>query len=180
VLTHGNAACSERRNIPQENDMPSPIELEHKFWKALQSDRTVMLGLVGEHESHTRPMTAQLEGTSGPIWFFTTKESELVRQLETGKRAVCTFASKGNDLFAAVHGTLITNTHRDAVERLWNPFVAAWYDGKDDPKLALLRFDPDAGEIWLNDSSLFAGVKMLLGIDPKESYKDKVAKVDLS
>jgi hypothetical protein len=28
-------------------------------------------------------------------------------------------------------------------------------------------------------ASLVAGVKMFLGIDPKDEYKDKVAKVDL-
>jgi general stress protein 26 len=160
--------------------MPNTSELEQKFWSLLQSDRTVMLGLVGEHESHTRPMTAQLEGTCGPIWFFTAKDSELVRQLITHNRAICTFASKGHDLFAAVHGTLSTHTDRAVVDRLWNPRVAAWYQGKNDPKLVLLRFDLDAGEIWRNESSLLAGVKLLLGADPKRGYRDRVARVNLS
>jgi general stress protein 26 len=66
------------------------------------------------------------------------------------------------------------------VDRLWNRFVAAWYEhGKDDPKLALLRLDPDRGQIWLDGSSLVAGIKMMLGFDPKEDYKDNVAKVNL-
>jgi general stress protein 26 len=84
-------------------------------------------------------------------------------------------------LFAAVHGNLSVDTDRAVVDRLWNRFVTAWYEGgKDDPKLALLRLDPDAGQIWADASSLVAGVKMLLGFDPKEDYRDKVAKVDLS
>ena len=58
--------------------------------------------------------------------------------------------------------------------------MAAWYEGgKDDPKLALLRLDAEDAEIWLNGSSMLAGVKMLLGVDPKQDYKDKVANVDL-
>ena len=66
------------------------------------------------------------------------------------------------------------------IDRLWNPFVAAWYEGgKDDPKLALLRFDTEGAEIWLNENSLLAGVKMLFGVDPKKDYQDKVANVDL-
>jgi hypothetical protein len=48
-----------------------------------------------------------------------------------------------------------------------------------DPKLALLRFDPGQADIWVNASSLIAGVKLLLDTDPKETYRDKVAKVDL-
>ena len=47
------------------------------------------------------------------------------------------------------------------------------------PKLALLRFDAERAEIWLDASSLVAGIKMLLGADPKEDYKDKVAEVNL-
>ena len=66
------------------------------------------------------------------------------------------------------------------IDRLWNRFVAAWFDkGKDDPKLALLRFDTEQAEIWLDGSSVVAGIKMLLGFDPKEDYKDHVAKVAL-
>ena len=57
--------------------------------------------------------------------------------------------------------------------------MAAWYTGKDDPSLRLLRFDPDGAEIWLNGSSLLAGIKMLVGVDPKQDYQDKVATVRL-
>ena len=41
--------------------MTDPRELEEKFWKALESDRTVMLGLDGMEDGHARPMTAQAE-----------------------------------------------------------------------------------------------------------------------
>jgi hypothetical protein len=34
-------------------------------------------------------------------------------------------------------------------------------------------------EIWEDASSLIAGIKMLFGADPKDDYKDKVAKVAL-
>lgn len=68
---------------------------------------------------------------------------------------------------------------RKVIDRLRNPFVAAWYTGKDDSKLRLLRFHPGAAEILQNASSLLAGIKMLIGIDPKSDYQDAVAKVRL-
>ena len=159
--------------------MTKPHELEARFWKALKSDMTMMLGIAGVEEGHTRPMTAQLEADEGgPIWFFTAKDNDLVRQLRGHDRAVATFASKDHDVFASVHGDLRVDTDRAVIDRLWNRFVAAWYEGgKDDPKLALLRLDPDRGQVWADASSMLAGVKMFLGIDPKEDYKDKVAKV---
>ena len=160
--------------------MTSPADLEKKFWKALKSDMTLMLGVDGLEDGHTRPMTAQLEHEErGPIWFFTSTDNGLVRQLDAPRRSVAAFAAKGHSLFASIGGQLVVDTDRAVVERLWNPFVAAWYEGKDDPKLALLRLDPDQGEVWLNENNLLAGVKMLMGIDPKKDYQDKVAKVDL-
>lgn len=161
--------------------MPTPAELEAKFWNALKSDMTLMLGLDGVKEAHPRPMTAQIEGEKGgPIWFFTAKDTELVQHIGRGGDAIATFASKGHDLFATVHGKLSLDNDRAAIDRLWNRFVAAWFEeGKDDPKLALLRFDAARAEIWLDGSSLVAGIKMLLGFDPKQDYKDNVAEVKL-
>lgn len=159
--------------------MPSDREIEVKFWKALKSDMTMMLGLDGVEDGHARPMTAQLEHDDrGPMWFFTSKENAIVQKLGQGNRAIATFASKGHDIFATVHGTITLDTNRATVDRLWNRYVAAWFEGgKDDPKLALLRLDPEKAEIWVDASSIVAGIKMLLGTDPKEDYKEKVAKV---
>lgn len=161
--------------------MPDAAEMEAKFWKALKSDRTLMLGLAAS-EGHAQPMTAQLDGDAdkGPIYVFTSKDTDLANALGGGARAVGLFASKGHDLFAALEGRLSPHNDRATIDRLWNPFVAAWFEGgKDDPKLQLLRFDATDAQIWLNEHSLFAGVKVLLGIDPKESYKDNSAAVKL-
>lgn len=159
--------------------MNNTQELEEKFWKALKSDRTVMLGLDGVEDGHSRPMTAQAENQQSPLWFFTSKDNGLVKHLDQGRRAIASFASKDHNLFASINGSLHLDNDRAVIDRLWNPFVAAWYTGKDDPKLALLRMDAEHAEVWLNESSLLAGVKMALGIDPKQDYKDKVGDVDL-
>ena len=159
--------------------MHTPQELEKRFWKALKSDRTLMLGLDGVEDGHSRPMTAQAEEDKSPIWFFTSNENGMVEKLSKAHRAIAAFASKDHELFASIKGTLQIDNDRAVIDRLWNPFVAAWYEGKDDPKLVLLRLDAEDAEIWLNASSLLAGVKMLLGVDPKKEYKDKVATVDL-
>lgn len=160
--------------------MPTPDELKAKFWKALKSDMTMMLGLDGVEDGHARPMTAQFGEESAAIWFFTSKDNGIVQRLGQGDRAIATFTSKGHDLYATIHGSLQVDTDRATIDRLWNRYVAAWFEqGKDDPKLALLRLDPEQAEIWLDASSLVAGIKMLLGADPKQEYKDNVAKVDL-
>jgi general stress protein 26 len=168
---------------PRSTPMRREAEIEKKFWKALSGDRTAMLGLSGIEEGHAQPMTAQIlheEDERGPIWFFTAKDTDLVLAMGNGHRANLQFASKGHDLFASVQGELTPDNDRATIDRLWNRFVAAWYPGgKDDPKLQLIRFEPFHAQIWLNENSALAGVKLLLGRDPKRDYADKVAEVNL-
>ncbi len=162
--------------------MTNEREIEAKFWKALKSDMTVMLGLAQESGAfRAQPMTAQIEAdAAGPIYFFTSKKTDLASQLGSGGQALLHFASKGHDLFASVEGRLAPDQDRTTIDRLWNPFVAAWFEGgRDDPDLLLLRFDAGEAQIWLNENSLFAGIRMLLGSDPKKDYQDKVATVEL-
>ncbi len=172
--------------------MATNEEIKTKFWKALKSDMTMFLGATGEEDGHARPMTAQLDedlyddGTyHGPIWFFTSTDNTLYQLVNAGdtlsqsNRATALFTSKGHDVWASVDGNLTATQDRAIIDKLWNRFVAAWYEGKDDPKIAVLRLEPQNAQIWIDASSMVAGIKMLIGIDPKEDYKDKVAKVPL-
>lgn len=164
--------------------MTTPQEIEAKFWKALRSDRIMMLGIDGVADGYAQPMAAQVpdDAERGPIWFFTTRDNTLVHEMRQGRRAIATFASKGHEVFATVHGTLVEDQDRARIDQLWSKYTAAWFEGgKDDPKLQLIRLDAESAHVWLDESSLFAGAKVMLGVsDPKEDYKDKVAEVSLS
>jgi general stress protein 26 len=160
--------------------MPTPQELERKFWDALSSDRTMMLGLHAVEEGHTRPMTAMLDESRRSMWFFTVKDNAMVGQLTEGHRAVATFTARDHDLFATIHGTLLVESNPAMIDRLWSSRVAAWYDGgREDPDIVLLRLDPDRAEIWESASGLIAGLRMMFGGDPWRDSREKTAKVDL-
>jgi general stress protein 26 len=159
--------------------MATDADIERRLWKALRTDMTLMIGVPDGVP--LRPMTAQIEVDRGPIWLFTSTDTELADVATEGDEALATFAAKDHALFARLEGSLRRDNDRAVIDRLWNRFIAAWYEGgKEDPKLVLLRFDAERAEVWLNESSLFAGIKLMLGIDPKESYKDSVAHLELS
>jgi len=141
-----------------------------------------MLSLVNVEGGSSQPMTALVDdGRPGsPIWFFTSSDTEFFRALGQRHRAAAHFAAKDHELFASFEGELGIEEDPHMVDRLWNPFVAAWYEGgKSDPRLRLLRFDPGHAQVWLNENSVFAGLKLLLGSDPKRDYADKKADLDL-
>jgi hypothetical protein len=56
-------------DTPEDERMSTPADLEKKFWKALASDMTIMVGIDGVQDGHARPMTTQLGGDEdrGPI-----------------------------------------------------------------------------------------------------------------
>lgn len=154
-------------------------EMQQALWKTLEDDRTVMLGIPGSEAGLPRPMTAQVEDGQGPVWFFAGRPNSLVDLADGRHSAQMVVVSKGHDLFATVNGTLTLQNDAATIDRLWNPFIAAWFEGKDDPKLALLRFEPRDAEVWRNENNLLAGIKMLLGMDPKKDAGDSQAHIDL-
>jgi len=159
-------------------------EIEEKFWSELKDSPFVMLGVEGERDGATQPMTAAFEDSdreAGQVWFFTAKDHDLTRALEASNRAIAAYAAKGHDLFASLRGTLRTENDRKTIDRLWNPFIAEWYEGKEDPKLQLLRFDIEDAKIWISDVEGFLkpAFNKLLGRKPEAGMHEKVAEVSL-
>jgi general stress protein 26 len=78
-------------------------------------------------------------------------------------------------LFAHIHGNLVQSDDRAVIERLWNPIIASWYkDGKDDPDLALVRFDTDSANIWKAETGSTlkaAAMKALFNVDPGKEHQ---------
>jgi general stress protein 26 len=131
-----------------------------------------------------QPMTARFEDRdreSGLVWFFTANDHDLVRAMGQDNRAVASFAAKGHDVFASLRGRLLIDNDRATLDRLWNGIVAEWYEGKDDPKLALVRFDVDDAKIWLSDVEGFLkpALNKLFGRKPEAGMDEKVAEVSL-
>lgn len=162
--------------------MASDAEIEEKFWKELKASPFLMLGVEGARDGATQPMTAHFDGERGPLWFFTAKDHDLTRAVAGGAAAIATFTAKGHDLFASIRGRLSLSEDRAVIDRLWNPVAAQWYEGgKEDPKLILLRLDPEDAKVWLSDVEGFIrpALNKLLGRTPEAGQGEKVAEISL-
>jgi general stress protein 26 len=163
--------------------MADDREIEKKFWKALDDSPFVMLGIEGARYGATQPMSANFEDEDrerGCLWFFTANDHDFTRALGQSSRGIGAYSAKGHGLFASIRGTLVIDNDRATIDRLWNPIVAEWYEGKDDPKLALVRFDLDDAKIWLSDIGGFLkpAFNKLFGRKPEAGMNEKVAEVD--
>ena len=164
--------------------MADEHELEDKFWSELKGSPFIMLGVEGTRNGATQPMTVNFEDEDrerGIVWIFTAKDHDLTRALGQSNRAIGSYSAKGHDLFASLRGTLEMVNDRATIDRLWSPVVAEWYEGKDDPKMALVRFDVEDAKIWKSDVEGFLkpAFNKLFGRKPEAGMKEKVAEVSL-
>ena len=135
-------------------DTKNPAEVEKRLWKEIHNGRTGMLGIVDGPPQYFQPMTAFTVPEAGEIWFFTTADTDLARDVSRGGHSAM-FTVQDKDVQACIGGELSVQMDRQKIEKWWNAEVAAWYpDGKDDPNLRLLRLKCDDARVWITDGML--------------------------
>lgn len=146
-----------------------------EFWEKLDDSPFVMLGLP-EQNAHSMPMSAVFDDDiPNTLFFYTSTDNRAVQALPQTSKAMVQYASKGHDFFACLSGRLSTTNDRDLIDKFWSNPVEAWYEnGKDDPKLVMLRMDLEDAEMWEAGADFIGMFKMLTGstID-QEKQEDK-------
>ncbi|MBA4001389.1 pyridoxamine 5'-phosphate oxidase family protein [Brevundimonas sp.] len=130
-------------------------DAEERLFKAIEDTRVGMLGVSGGEPRHMQPMTAFAERDAGELWFFIYRDTDLLRDVNAsgGHHAMFCLISKDREIYACLGGELEEHFDRERMERYWSPVVAAWYpDGKDDPRLTLMRMQLDDAQIWISEA----------------------------
>lgn len=151
-----------------------------QLWEALEDVTAVMLGST-DHHQHMQPMAPLLARDEGAIWFFTGADTELARTLgaQGGSVHVC-LVGKDHDYHACLRGHLSVQRSAEHIERFWSPMAEAWFSGKDDPNLTMLRFKPEHAEVWAStDSRVRFGWEIakanLTDAEPDVGYKTEIS-----
>jgi general stress protein 26 len=121
-----------------------PIE---QFWDVTDDISAGMLGIEGSGQ-HMQPMHPNCEREGRNIWFFVKKDSDLAHAVDGGGRGHFCVIGRNHDYHACVAGKLSLEHDPAIVDRFWNSVTAAWFTGKDDPKLGLVKMALDDGVAW--------------------------------
>ncbi|MGN7828992.1 pyridoxamine 5'-phosphate oxidase family protein [Agrobacterium radiobacter] len=129
-----------------------------QLWDEINSVHAGMLGLEGLH-NHMQPMAPHADPKTNTIWFFSKKDTDLVKSLKSGSRAHFCVVGKDHDYHACLSGILEVRDDKTKIEDYWNSVTAAWYEhGKSDPQLTMLALHVDDADIWAStDSTLKFG-----------------------
>jgi general stress protein 26 len=135
----------------------------------LEGGDTVMLMTMIGDEHSSRPMT--IAGiTPDRIDLLADTTTNWTSAVAAGRAVVhVTMSDVRANRFVALNGTATMSRDRTEVERLWNPGATAFFEGKDDPNLAVLHFHVTEGQYWDSANgrigSLIAMVKAAVGGD---------------
>ena len=128
---------------------------------------TVMLGTTGpDGRFESRPLTiAGVDGARLSILVDTT--SDWVNALSDGDEGHLTVSDVRANTYVWLNGTARMRRDRETIEQLWNPAAGAFFEGADDPRLAVLEFEAREGNYWTAPSgrlgSLVSMVRAKLG-----------------
>lgn len=128
---------------------------EDLLWDELGDVHAGLLGIVGS-DQHLQPMAHHVDREGRTLWFLTKRDSDLVQALKPGDRARFAIISKKQDFHACLLGTLTERQDRAKLDEIWNRVSASWFDGKEDPGLVMLAFQPKDAAIWASTGSSVA------------------------
>lgn len=99
------------------------------------------------------PMTLQEMDDQGDLWFFSPKNSEHFKDIEKDNRVQLILANEQEQLYLSIFGNASHMVDDSKVDQLWSPMIQAWFNGKEDPNLALLNVNMETAYYWNQDQS---------------------------
>ena len=107
----------------------------------------MFMTMIGADHS-SRPLTvAGVDGVR--ISFLVDRTTDWAQALDRPGTVVhVSIADVRKNVYLSLNGKASVSVDPAAVERLWNPGAAAFFDGKGDPTIGVLAFDANGGEFW--------------------------------
>ncbi|WP_439588298.1 pyridoxamine 5'-phosphate oxidase family protein [Hydrogenophaga sp.] len=135
--------------------MASEQKTTEDLWKMIKD---IQFGMFvtrhhgGTHEGHmhSRPMTTQNKDLQdGKLWFFMSRTSGPVSDLEADPTVNMSYADPAADTYVSVSGTAQVVNDAAKARELWNTPAEAWFPGgPEDPDLVLVAVKIAHAHYW--------------------------------
>jgi general stress protein 26 len=107
-----------------------------------------------EQPIQARPMTIKEVDDEGNIWFISSKNSNKNYEIRSDNQVQLFFSNSNDCEYLSLYGKAFIYNDKATIEKLWTPIVNAWFEeGKDDPKVTVIKVHPEEGYYWDSDNS---------------------------
>jgi general stress protein 26 len=147
---------------PMESGM-SHEPARNLIWKHIRAIETCMLVTHFGDQMRARPMRGIARPEQNAIWFFSDSESHTDEQLRANPDVCLSYADIKSNVYVSVSGQIARVTEKTTINDLWDDDASGYFPkGPSDPRVVLLRFEPETGEYWRAPSSpIILAIKFL-------------------
>ena len=136
-----------------------------------------------EGKLHGRPMAMQRSDFDGELWFMTSADTCKVAELQSHTRVNVSLMNAAKNDFVSLTGEAEIREDKSKIEDLWSPFYMAWFpEGKEDPKIRLIRVKVTSAEYWDAPSSrmvlLYQMAKQAVTGQPADMGENEAVSLD--
>lgn len=118
------------------------------------ADIAILTTVNAQGQLVSRPLAVQETEFDGDLWFFTEDPSPKADEIRANPQVNVSISSgKG---YLSIAGTATLTKDRSKIDELWSASVKPWFDGKDDPSVALIKVDARTAEYWALDKPALA------------------------
>ena len=97
---------------------------------------------------NTRPMTLQQCDNEGNLWFISSKSRNKNIEIKDDNSVQLFFMNNGSSEYLSVYGKAYIYKDKTTIEDKWSPMANAWFDGKEDPDVSIIRVSPQESYYW--------------------------------
>jgi len=117
---------------------------------------------LGSAPFQTRPMGLQQIDDSGNLWFMSSSESDKNAEIQNDQDVQLIFSKNSDAHFLNVFGKATILRDKAKLDEVWNGLAKAWFtEGKDDPKITLIKVQPTEAYYWdTKDGKMISLIKI--------------------
>jgi general stress protein 26 len=121
-----------------------------QLWALIQDIRFAMFTTQAGDGLRSRPLTTQNddEHRGRELYFFVDADSEVARDATDRPDVNVAYADPDGDRYVSIQGRARRVEDPGLARALWSPMAEAWFDGPDDPGLAVLAVEMEGAELW--------------------------------
>ncbi|AMN48694.1 MULTISPECIES: pyridoxamine 5'-phosphate oxidase family protein [unclassified Psychrobacter] len=123
---------------------------------------TMMTTRTHEDHLHSCPMnTTETSIGAKEIWFIGHSPSETVDNIKKNPEVNLAYVSQDDKNYLSITGKAELVEDKEKLDELWSVLYNAYFEqGKEDPKVQLIKVVPHGAEYWANGNAIASAFKM--------------------
>ena len=130
----------------KEKEIKADKEVRTKVEKFLAKCKTVFMATNGSHgHPNVRAMVPLRADGAETLWFITDLDSSKIIELVKDNKAVIYIYEPRTMVECRLWGSVVILDDAASIRQIWSDSLKKYFDGPDDPRIRVLRFDAANG-----------------------------------